>query len=65
MAAPEFWSLTFDVVGSESQFSYGGGAGVDIPLGDRAALWIEGRLLATKDLKMTPIMVGASIAVGD
>ena len=57
--------LVIDVGVTESQFSYGGGAGVDIPLSDKAALWIEGRILATKDIKMVPIMIGASIAVGD
>lgn len=37
---------------------YGGGAGVDILLSDKAALWIERRILATKDIQMIRITAG-------
>jgi len=57
-------ALVIDVGASETQFSYGGGAGVDIPISPKAAIWIEGRLLATKDITMVPIMAGISISTG-
>jgi len=57
-------ALVIDVGSPETQFSYGGGAGVDIPIGSKAAIWIEGRVVATKDITMVPVTAGISIAIG-
>jgi hypothetical protein len=46
---------------SESQFAYSGAAGVVISMGEKLSLWVEGRYLGTKDVKIVPVMGGLTI----
>lgn len=45
---------------NETQFSYGGGVGLELPLSG-VSLWFEGRLLRTSDIELLPFMAGVLI----
>jgi hypothetical protein len=49
---------------TETKFAYGGTLGVDIPMGPRFALFVEGRFLATSGTKLIPIFAGFTFTPG-
>jgi len=46
---------------SESQFAYSGALGLVVSVATKINLWVEGRYLGTKDVKIVPVMGGLSI----
>ncbi len=49
---------------TESEFAYSGAAGLGFNLNPTVHMWIEGRLLGTKDAKMIPVMLGFTFNFG-
>ncbi len=48
---------------NEWKFAFGGGAGLDFPVG-KVSIWVEGRILSRSDTKFIPIMAGVLIPIG-
>lgn len=49
---------------TETEFAYTGAAGLSFTLSERLNLWVEGRLLGTKDAKMIPVTAGFTLNFG-
>jgi opacity protein-like surface antigen len=68
LAGAGFLSHKFDPATGDSEtstkFGYTGAVGLIFSLSSKASLWVEGRLLGSKDSKMLPINAGFSINFG-
>jgi len=49
----------------DTKFAYTGAFGLGFKAGTRALIFVEGRWLATKDIKMIPVTAGVSIHFGN
>lgn len=52
------------VDGSDSSFGYEATAGLDLPVGDRIGIFVEGRYIGTSDLNMLAALGGVGVRVG-
>ena len=48
----------------ETEFGWQGGVGLDIPVGDRVGIFVEGRYMGSSDIDMLGLLAGLGIGLG-